>query len=82
MKKARDKLESLAFRQWLDSYVKPRKSENNYEIFSEVLDDEENENEAGMNVSVSPPINPAVEDGQEDSDSELKTPTQCKKQVA
>ena len=44
-------------------------------------DDEENENEAGMDVSVSPPINPGVEDGQEDSGSELKTPTQSKKLV-
>ena len=82
MKKARDKLESLAFMQWLDNYIKPRKSKNNDEILSEVSDDEENENEAGMDVSVSPPINPGVEDGQEDSDSELKTPTQSKKQVA
>ena len=48
----------------------------------EVSDDEENENEAGMDISVSPPINPGVEDGQEDPDSELKTPTQSKKQVA
>ena len=45
-------------------------------------DDEENENEACMDVSVSPPINPGVEGGQEDSDSELKTPTQSMKQVA
>ena len=70
MKKARDKLERLAFMQWLDNYIKTRKSKNNDEILSEVLDDEENENEAGMDVSVSPPINPGVEDGQEDSNSE------------
>ena len=82
MKKARDKLESLALMQWLYNYIKPRKSKNNDEILSEVSDDEENENEAGMDVSVSPPINPGVEDGQEDSDLELKTPTQSKKQVA
>ena len=44
-------------------------------------DDEENENEVGMDVSVSPPINPGVEDVQEESDSELKTPTHSKKQV-
>ena len=68
--------------QWFDNYIKPRKSKNNDEILSEVLDDEENENEAGMDVSVSPPINPGNDDGQEDSDSELKTPTQSKKQVA
>ena len=48
---------------------------------SEVSDDEENENEAGMDVSISPPINPGAKDGQEDSNSELKTPTQSKKQV-
>ena len=72
----------MAFKQWFDNYIKPRKSKNNDEILSEVSDDEENENEAGMDVSVSPPINPGVEDGQEDSDSELKTPTQSKKQVA
>ena len=70
MKKAQDKLESLAFMQWLDNYIKRRKSKNNDEILSEVSDVEENENEAGMDVSVSPPINPGVEDGQEDSDSE------------
>ena len=82
IKKARDKLESLAFIQLLDNYIKQRKSKNNDEILSEVSDDETNENEAGMDVSVSPPINPGLEDGQEDSDSELKTPTQSKKQVA
>ena len=70
MKKARDKLESLAFMQWLDNYVRPKKSKNNNKILSEVSDDQENENEAGMDVSVSPPINPGVEDGQEDSNSE------------
>ena len=43
MKKARDKPESLAFMQWLDNYIKPRKSKNNDEILSEVSDDEENE---------------------------------------
>ena len=42
--------------QWLDNYIKPRKLKNNNEILSEVSDDEENENEAGMEVSVSPPI--------------------------
>ena len=68
--------------QCLDNYIKPRKLKNDDEILSEVLDDEENENKAGMDVSVSPPINPGVKDGQEDSDSELKTPTQSKKQVA
>ena len=82
MKKARDKLESLAFMQWLDNYIKPRKSKNHDEILPEVLDDEEIENEAGMDVSASPTINPGVENGQEDSNSELKTPTQNKKQVA
>ena len=81
MKKAQDKPESLAFMQWLDNYIKLWKSKSNNEILSEVLDDEENENEAGMDVSVSPPINPGVEDGQKDSDSELKTPTQSKKLV-
>ena len=45
-------------------------------------DDEKNENEAGMDVSASPPTNAGVEDGQEDLDLELKTPTQSKKQVA
>ena len=67
--------------QWLDNYIKSRKSKNNDEVLSEVSDDEENENKAGMDVSVSPPTNPRVENGQEDSDSELKTPTQSKKQV-
>ena len=67
--------------QWLDNYIKPRKSKNNDEILPEVSDDEENENKAGMDVSVSPPINPGVEDAQKDSDSKLKTPTQSKKQV-
>ena len=81
MKKARYKLESLVLMQLLDNYIKHGKSKNNDEILSEVSDDEENENEAGMDVSVSLPINPGVEDGQEDSDSELKTPTQSKKQV-
>ena len=56
-------------------------SKNNDEILSEVSDDEENENEAGKDVSVSPPINPGVEDDQKDSELELKTPTQSKKQV-
>ena len=82
MKKARDKLESLAFMQWLDNYVRPKKSKNNNKILSEVSDDQENENEAGMDVSVSPPINPGLEDDQGDSGSELKTPIQSKKQVA
>ena len=81
MKKVRDKLESVAFMQRLDNYIKPRKSKNNNEILFEVSGDEGNENEAGMDVSVSPPINPGVEDGQEDSGSELKTPTQSKKLV-
>ena len=68
--------------QWLDNYIKPRKSKNNNKVLPEVLDDEEYENEAGMDVSVSPPSSPGVEDGQEDSNSELRTPTQSKKQVA
>ena len=37
--------------QWLDNYIKPRNSKNNDEILSEVSYDEENENEAGMDVS-------------------------------
>ena len=49
--------------QLLDNYIKHGKSKNNDEILSEVSDDEENENEAGMDVSVSLPINPGVEDG-------------------
>ena len=30
--------------QWLDNYIKHRKSKNNDKILSEVSDDEENEN--------------------------------------
>ena len=52
MKKVRDKLESVAFMQRLDNYIKSRKSKNNNEILFEVSGDEGNENEAGMDVSV------------------------------
>lgn len=76
-KKAREKLENLAFMQWLDNYIKPRKSKNNDEILSEVSEDEDD-----IDDSVSP-IHSAVQDAQSDeSDSELQTPSSSRLAVS